>query len=89
MAAETDVADQRDEKPQSEKVDIHQSEVLDNPDLMHEAFDGENYEHQMGVWEAAKQYPWACFWAFLMCFTIVSSQYFYIQSLRVIAMLIY
>ncbi|GKZ34753.1 hypothetical protein AbraIFM66950_005109 [Aspergillus brasiliensis] len=75
MAAETDVADQRDEKPQSEKVDIHQSEVLDNPDLMHEAFDGENYEHQMGVWEAAKQYPWACFWAFLMCFTIVMESF--------------
>ncbi|GLA60123.1 hypothetical protein AtubIFM54640_011554 [Aspergillus tubingensis] len=74
MAAES-VAEQRDEKPQTEKVDIHQSEVLDNPDLMHEAFDGENYEHQMGVWEAAKQYPWACFWAFLMCFTIVMESF--------------
>lgn len=56
-----------------EKVDIHESSVLKNPDLMGEAFDGENHEHEQGVWEAFKSHKWACFWAFTMCFTIVSS----------------
>jgi SP family general alpha glucoside:H+ symporter-like MFS transporter len=36
------------------------------------AVDAENREHEMGMWEAAKTYPWACLWAFIMCFTIVS-----------------
>ena len=52
--------------------DLEHSDVLVNPDLMHDAFDGENREHEMGVWEAVQTYPWACFWAFIMCFTIVS-----------------
>jgi len=43
-------------------------EVLKNQD----AYDGENREHAQGTWEAFKSHPWACFWAFLMCFTIVS-----------------
>lgn len=55
-----------------EKADIQHAEVLANPDLLHEAFDGENREHELGVWEAAKKHPWACLWAFIMCFTIVS-----------------
>jgi hypothetical protein len=47
-------------------------DILANPDVMHEAFDGEAREHEMGLWEAVKSYPTACFWAFVMCFTIVS-----------------
>lgn len=57
---------------QVEKVDVHHSEILVNPDLMNDAFDGENREDEMGVWAAIKSHPWACFWAFTMCFTIVS-----------------
>jgi SP family general alpha glucoside:H+ symporter-like MFS transporter len=53
-------------------VDVQHSEVLVNQDLMNDALDGENREHQMGVWDAVKKHPWACFWAFTMCFTIVS-----------------
>lgn len=45
-----------------------------DPSLMNEAFDGEHIEHQTTAWEAVKQHPWACFWAFIMCFTIVSSR---------------
>lgn len=56
-----------------EEKDLHNSDVLVNADLMHDAFDGENREHEMGVWEAVQTYPWACFWAFIMCFTIVSA----------------
>lgn len=52
-----------------EKIDVHQAEILTD------AVDGENHEHEMGVWEAAKQYPWACFWAFIMCFTIVMESF--------------
>lgn len=65
----------------AEKVDyedlkehnVYHSEVLVNKDLMVNAFDGENREHQMGVWEATKTHPMACLWAFIMCFTIVSA----------------
>jgi SP family general alpha glucoside:H+ symporter-like MFS transporter len=39
---------------------------------MNDALNGENREHEMGVWAAVKKHPWACFWAFTMCFTIVS-----------------
>jgi SP family general alpha glucoside:H+ symporter-like MFS transporter len=45
---------------------------LKNNDFMHDAFDAEQREHEQGVWAAAKAHPWACFWAFIMCFTIVS-----------------
>ena len=59
-----------------EKAAIEQSEVLVNTDLMNDAFDGENREHQMSTWAAIKSHPWACLWAFTMCFTIVSWIYF-------------
>ncbi|KAL4962744.1 putative MFS maltose transporter [Aspergillus stella-maris] len=61
-----------------EKVEVHQTEqpeILKNDELMHNAFDGENLEHEMGVWEATKSHPWACFWAFIMCFTIVMESF--------------
>ncbi|OIW24577.1 general substrate transporter [Coniochaeta ligniaria NRRL 30616] len=52
-------------------VDVLHSKVLDNSDLMNDAFDGENHEHEQTLWAAAKSHPWACFWAFTMCFTII------------------
>ena len=48
------------------------AEVLADPELLTSAFYGENAEHEMGLWESAKCHPVACFWAFIMCFTIVS-----------------
>jgi MFS transporter, SP family, general alpha glucoside:H+ symporter len=66
----------KDELPRGDEVEVHPpekpEEVLTNKDLMSDAFDGENREHEEGVWEAAKSHPWACMWAFIMCFTIVS-----------------
>lgn len=50
---------------------IHDSNVLVNSDLMNDAFAGENAEHAQGTWQAVKEHPAACFWAFLFCFTIV------------------
>ena len=56
-----------------EKVKVQQTEkVLDDKDLLNNAFAGENKEHEMGVWDAVRKHPWACLWAFTMCFTIVS-----------------
>lgn len=63
----------KDEVDRTEKSDVLHSEDFTKADLMNDAFDGENREHEMGVWEAAKSHPWACLWAFTMCFTIVSS----------------
>lgn len=53
-----------------EKNAMH-SELLDD-DLMRNAFAAENAEHEITAWQAVKSHPMACFWAFLMCFTIVS-----------------
>jgi len=53
-----------------DQVDIHHSEILVNPDLMSDAVDGENREHEMGMWAAVKSHPWACLYAFIMCFTL-------------------
>ncbi|KAI3394008.1 hypothetical protein diail_3325 [Diaporthe ilicicola] len=71
------------ESHQAEHVDIgdlkekniRNSDVLVNPDLMNDAFEGEAREHELGTWDAAKMYPWACFWAFIMCFTIVMESF--------------
>ncbi|KAL3291834.1 maltose permease [Colletotrichum asianum] len=56
-------------------VDVANSKVLADNDLMNDAFDGENQEHQQGLWEAVKTHPKACFWAFIMCFTIVMESF--------------
>ncbi|KXT09819.1 hypothetical protein AC579_10515 [Pseudocercospora musae] len=54
---------------------VYHSEVLVDKDLMVNAFEGENREHEMGVWEATKKHPMACIWAFIMCFTIVMESF--------------
>jgi SP family general alpha glucoside:H+ symporter-like MFS transporter len=54
--------------------DYHErAEVLDDKELMSDAQNAENREHDMTIWEAVKDHPMACFWAFIFCFTIVSS----------------
>ena len=68
-ATQVDMVD--DNHIHSEKR-IHDSEVLVNKDLLNEAYHAENLEHEQGVWDAVKSHPKACFWAFIMCFTIVS-----------------
>lgn len=65
----------KDELAHGDHVDVELSEksdILDGPDILNDAFDGENREHDEGLWESAKSHPWACLWAFIMCFTIVS-----------------
>ncbi len=53
-------------------LDGHQAGAIVDKDLLADAFKAENVEHEMGLWEAAKTHPLACFWAFIMAFTIVS-----------------
>ncbi|WRT69344.1 uncharacterized protein IL334_006328 [Kwoniella shivajii] len=40
-----------------------------------DAMEAEKMEHQMTVMEAVKAYPMACFWAFIMSFTIIMESY--------------
>ncbi|KAK1984433.1 hypothetical protein LZ30DRAFT_557997, partial [Colletotrichum cereale] len=69
-------ADQFDEKHVgADHADAANPKVLANTAFMKDAFDGENEEHEQGWWEAAKTHPKACFWAFIMCFTIVMESF--------------
>ena len=43
-------------------------------DYKADAVEAENSEHNMGVLEAVRAYPMASFWAFVMSFTIVSTE---------------
>jgi hypothetical protein len=52
-----------------EKDTLH-SEILVNKDLMTDAFQGEDSEHNQTVWQAVVSHKMACFWAFVMCFTM-------------------
>jgi hypothetical protein len=54
------------------KINPEKSQILTNLQLLNDAYAGEDREHAMGLWEAAKTHPKACIWAFIMCFTIVS-----------------
>jgi SP family general alpha glucoside:H+ symporter-like MFS transporter len=37
---------------------------------MIDAFQGEDAEHSQTLWQAVKTHKMACFWAFIMCFTM-------------------
>jgi hypothetical protein len=86
----SDNSEPKNEFHQVEEVDSHgppneknwrqHSEVLVDPDLINEAVLGENREHEMGLWESVKAYPMACFWAAIMCFTIVGPAIYYSMS---------
>ncbi|KAH7355471.1 general substrate transporter [Pyrenochaeta sp. MPI-SDFR-AT-0127] len=65
--------DTADHEVQEKK--IHRSQVLDDKDFMTDAQNAENREHEMGLWEAVKDHPMACFWAFVFCFTIVMESF--------------
>lgn len=66
------VVDDEKHVSDTDHVDAATSKVLADSDLMNDAFTGEAKEHEQGLWEAVKTHPKACFWAFIMCFTIVS-----------------
>ncbi|KAF3759962.1 hypothetical protein M406DRAFT_358660 [Cryphonectria parasitica EP155] len=59
----------------NEKEDVLHSEVLGNQDLMNEAVNGEDRQHEQTLWGAVQDHPMACVWAFIFCFTIVMESF--------------
>lgn len=59
------------EKGHVEHVDDSNADVV-AAGYKADAMEAESAEHAMTVLEAVKAYPMACFWAFIMSFTIVS-----------------
>ncbi|ORY09151.1 maltose permease [Clohesyomyces aquaticus] len=64
------------EADELQKRNVHQSEILVDAQLMTNAYEAENREHEMGVCDVVKTHPMACFWAFIFCFTIVIMESF-------------
>ncbi|KAF3000669.1 hypothetical protein E8E13_000823 [Curvularia kusanoi] len=67
-----------DEKKIDPEINEHgvvQHETLDDKQLLAASYEAETRESQMGVWEAMKAHPMACFWAFIFCFTIVMESF--------------
>ncbi|KAF7354395.1 MFS transporter, SP family, general alpha glucoside:H+ symporter [Mycena venus] len=66
-------------KPSFEKGHIEHEDHTDLKsnvaDYKVDAIEAENSEHSMTVMEAARAYPMACFWAFVMSFTIIMESY--------------
>jgi SP family general alpha glucoside:H+ symporter-like MFS transporter len=61
-------------KPAYTTQQLETSDALD-VNIKGDAFQAENAEHAMGLMEAVKLYPMACFWAFVMSFTIVMESF--------------
>lgn len=60
------------EKAQAGQVEQAEvSHFKDAANFKADAVEAENAEHSMTVLQAVKAYPMACFWAFIMSFTIV------------------
>lgn len=76
---------EKDMKHDNTEIHAIHHEVLGDGDILSNAYEAENREHEMGLWEAFRTYPWACFWAFLMCFTIVRK--FHTYHLALLTML--
>lgn len=62
MSSETGTNEKQAEVKQQDlqEVDIQHAETLKNEEFMDEAVGGENREHQLGAWEAAKTHPLVC-----------------------------
>ncbi|KZM22742.1 uncharacterized protein EKO05_0004584 [Ascochyta rabiei] len=54
---------------------VIQHETLNDKEALEASYEAENREHDMGLWEAVRDYPMACFWAFIFCFTIVMESF--------------
>lgn len=58
--------------PELNEQGVAHHETLSDKELLQASYEAETRENEMGVWEAVKDHPMACFWAFIFCFTIVS-----------------
>lgn len=72
--------DEKKHDPEMREQGTIQHEVLSEKELLAASYEAENREHEMGLWEAVKDHPMACFWAFIFCFTIVSHVVYQVQS---------
>jgi hypothetical protein len=70
---QTDARQSSDDQFPNEKQTVEQVEhgSPTKRDFRADAIEAENAEHAMTVMEAARAYPMACFWAFIMSFCIV------------------
>lgn len=59
--------------PELNEQGVAHHETLTDKELLQASYEAETRENEMGVWEAVKDHPMACFWAFVFCFTIVST----------------
>jgi len=66
-------ADHGNEKNLLRDVSLFESNENNAKEHMTNAEEAENREHDMTLWEAVKDHPAACFWAFVFCFTIAST----------------
>jgi SP family general alpha glucoside:H+ symporter-like MFS transporter len=63
--------DEINEKARAQQ-DAPDHNALIDKEILGEASRGEELAHNLITWDAAKTHPVACFWAFFICFTIVS-----------------
>ncbi|KAF8183586.1 maltose porter [Mycena galopus ATCC 62051] len=64
------------EKTSIDEVEKRHTDLKSNvADYKGDAIEAENSEHSMTVLEAARAHPMACFWAFVMSFTIIMESY--------------
>ncbi|KAJ4330296.1 hypothetical protein N0V87_010122 [Didymella glomerata] len=61
--------------PELNEQGVAHHETLDDKDLLQASYEAETRENEMGVLEAVKDHPMACFWAFVFCFTIVMESF--------------
>ncbi|KAF9699104.1 hypothetical protein EKO04_002701 [Ascochyta lentis] len=54
---------------------VIQHETLNDKEILSASYEAENREHDMTLLEAVRDYPMACFWAFVFCFTIVMESF--------------
>ncbi|KAJ7918447.1 maltose porter [Mycena leptocephala] len=74
MSAEID-ADIKGTPYASEKDQVEHADNMNGADFKADAMEAELAEHDMTVMQAVRAYPMACFWAFVMSFTIIMESY--------------
>ncbi|KAJ7117698.1 general substrate transporter [Mycena epipterygia] len=70
-----DYASEKAQVKHDEDHDSEKAQVKQNAQFKADAVEAENAEHAMTVLEAVRAYPMACFWAFVMSFTIIMESY--------------
>ncbi|KAJ7626928.1 maltose porter [Roridomyces roridus] len=75
MSTEKSQTPPADEKSSIDKAHIEHGDLKSAADYMGDAMEAEHAEYSMTVMEAVRAHPTACFWAFVMSFTIIMESY--------------